>query len=124
MKWLLSCLFLALTACSTVGTVVCDVETTAASGIAVAIASGLQCSNVSQIQSDLTSAMSAAGLCKTASQPIGAKKLMIPAPICSVIEGIVVNDIAPLALPAKWGCTAANAKSLLNTVVMTACIAL
>lgn len=112
-----------LGACST-GSVVCSLEQTAVTGISTAIGVELQCSNVAAIKKDLDGIIAQAGICKQSSGFDAKGKMTLPSPICSIITNLVAKDLAKLAIPTTWGCTAQNATNLLGNVVMTACLAL
>lgn len=97
----------------------CSIEKTVVSGVAPVIATQLQCSNVDAISNDLNNIIGKVGLCK---QQLGnSGKLSLPGPICSMFVDLVVNNVANIAIPASWGCSASNAKGLLKDVVMMAC---
>lgn len=102
--------------CQSVG---CTVENVASAALAPAVALGLQCSNTAAIQATLVSLGNQAGLC-TAPQPTGQQASAGNA-ICTTISGLVLDQVAANGIPASWGCTAANAKALIQGVVNQAC---
>lgn len=97
----------------------CSIENTVVTGVAPVIASQLQCSNESAIEADLKNIVGKLNICKQSLDNSG--KLKLPGPICSMMADLVINGVASVSIPASWGCTAANAKTLLKNVVVTAC---
>lgn len=96
----------------------CALETNLVTGVTPLIASQLQCSNPTAIQADLTDMVAGLNLCRPV-QSDG--KLHMPQPICSMMADLVLGGVAKVAIPNSWGCTAANAKQILKSVIVNAC---
>jgi len=125
MKYLLivlSICLLGFTGC-TKGSVGCTIEQTIVSGVGPAIATGLQCSNEAAIEADLNAIIGKLNICTKVSERDN-KLNKLPAPICSLFANLVLNGVASVAIPSAWGCSAANAKGLLNNLIVTACTSL
>ena len=100
--------------CSWFKSTTCTLETQLVNGATPLIATALQCSNSAAITASLNSVVGQTGLCSTT-----------PAagPVCTVLATAIVGIAASEAIPASWGCTAANAQALLSSAVATACSA-
>lgn len=114
-KWIF--LVVLLVGC-TKNQIVCDLETTAVGAMTPAIATTLQCSNSGAISDSLTGWMNTAGFCSNSN--MGAGKAKFDSTVCAIITSIVMSA-ASGTIPSAWGCTAANAQSLLSVAINKAC---
>lgn len=93
----------------------CLIQQQAGSLVSGVIVAQLQCSNVSQVQSDVNAAVAKLGLCPSGAQgPIADS-------VCPVVTALAVGFLANNVVPAAWGCSAANAKAALSNAVLMAC---
>ena len=103
-----------MSACSTLkpGCIVQNQGTAVVTGVIVA---QLQCSNVAVVQADVLAAFEKLNLCPAA------KTGPIADSICPAVTQMAVGFLADQAIPASWGCSAANAKAALASAVEAAC---
>ncbi len=115
-SFLFTFIFVILSGCTT-ASIGCRVEKPLVDTLTPLIATQLQCSNSAAISADLTKLVGTIGLCKPAQE----EGKTLPAPICSFLADMVINNLASVAVPSAWGCTAQNAKDTLKAIVMSGC---
>jgi hypothetical protein len=98
----------------------CAVQDSAVAVLTPVIASGLQCSNPTAITATLNQLGSQAGLC-TQAQSLAKGQQSIGGSACTIVAGLLISSLAGSAIPATWGCSAANAQATLNSLVNQAC---
>jgi hypothetical protein len=104
----------------TKATVGCIVETTIVDAATPAIVKALQCSNTAQIQTDLEALIGKLGFCTQTTSGNAVAKPKLSAPVCDVFSRVVIGAMTG-GIPTSWGCTAANAQTLLTGALSTAC---
>ena len=105
-----------------VATVGCDVETAVATTFTSTIATTLNCTNTTQIQSDLMGALGKTNLCSMATS----QAVTPNGPIGSIACPIVVNAAIGLAatkIPSSWECSPTATIATLSTALSAACTA-
>jgi len=94
----------------------CAVQDSVVTVLTPVIANGLQCTNAAAITESLKAAGTKAGLCVQATG-----QQSFPGSACTMLSGMLISSLANQAIPAAWGCSAANAQVSLNTLVNQAC---
>lgn len=105
-------LVLALTSCR----IGCVVEDTLTAAISASVTAGLQCNNFTAVQTSVRAAVQKLNLCPTPTQ----KKLIL-GPICSLIAGALIQNLANAEIPAAWECKPGAATTTLTSLAVSAC---
>ena len=101
---------------------VCNQETAALTSISQSIAKTLTCSNVAQIQTDLTAVLGNVNVCKWLPAPSTGLKLTGPIAnlFCPIASSAAVGFLTQ-SIPSKWGCTATAEASAMQAALTSIC---
>jgi hypothetical protein len=117
---------------SPVATILCPLEQSVVNTVVVAVASELQCSNQAAVLASVNALPVVGTICASpAAVAIGKPKAKageglplksIGSDLCTTVASGLLASGASAAIPAAWGCSAANAEASLSSVISAACL--
>lgn len=108
-------LLIALTSCR----VGCVIEDTVTAAVSASVTAGLQCTNFAAVEKSVRAAVQKLNLC-----PSAAEKKLILGPICALVAGALVQNLANSTIPPEWGCKPEAATTTLTALAISACNAI
>ena len=98
----------------------CVIQDTLSNTLSPVIANGLQCSNPEAVKASIVGVIQKTGMCTQQAETVAG----LPSfgqEACKFVGGLVLSQVAAQAIPAEWGCTAANAKEKLAALIAEGC---
>jgi hypothetical protein len=89
----------------------CLVEEKVVTSVSNALSSGLQCSRPELVREDIGNLVGKLKLCKKTETGV----------ICGIVASMAVEQLAKVAIPPRWECSATAAKEKIVQIISAAC---